>query len=79
MNTLDISKNATYQIIKQTYQYKGRLTITRQHTVNGAANWQDIFKVFTAPEQYEGEREEALQELKDTGCCEYGGFQIFQY
>lgn len=68
--------NTRYIITKISITYKGRLTITRETVVNPAANCMDVFTILAQPESYEGERQEAIDELKETGITCYHNMMI---
>lgn len=60
--------------IKRTY--KGRLTITKETVVNQNASCMDVLQILAQPEHSEGDRAEALHELKDTGITVYNNQMI---
>lgn len=78
MATLDISDDKTYEIIHTTYTYKGRLTITREHTITRSATWADVMMLLARPERWPGEREDTLEELADCGCASYQHYSIIE-
>lgn len=63
--------NHRYVLTKVTTTYKGRLTITREHVINSNATSMDVFQILSAPETYEGERQEAIDELNDMNITTY--------
>lgn len=65
-----------YIITKITRTYKGRLTITKETVVNQNASCMDVLQILAQPERTEGDRAEALQELKDTGITVYNNQMI---
>ena len=65
-----------YIITKITRTFKGRLTITKETVVNRNATCMDVLQVLAQPERNEGDRAEALQELKDTGITVYNNQMI---
>lgn len=65
-----------YVITKITRTYKGRLTITKETIVNQSATCLDVLQILAQPERNEGDRAEALQELKETGITVYNNQMI---
>ena len=65
-----------YRITKISTTYKGRLTITRETVINFTANCMDVFAIMAQPESYEGERQEAVDELKEMGVTCYRHMMI---
>lgn len=68
-----------YQIIKVTRTHHGTLTITKERTVNHTASQADVDKILSLPESYEGERDEALDDLASGGITNYHGFMIIEH
>ena len=65
-----------FTITKVSTFYKGRCRITREHTVNAAATMADVERILSLPESYDGEREEARQELSVMGITSYAKHMI---
>ena len=65
-----------YELIRITRAYKGRLTITRETTINPAADCLAVMQILARPEKYEGERQEAINELSECGCTVYRHIMI---
>ena len=68
-----------YSIIKITCSYRGRLTVTREHTITDTAHQADVDKLLALPESYDGERAEALDELASMGITSYRGYRIIEH
>lgn len=68
-----------YSIVKITRSYRGRLTVTREHTITDTASQADVDKLLAMPETYEGERAEALDDLASTGITDYHGYRIIEH
>ena len=65
-----------YIITKITRTFKGRLNVTKETVVNQNATCMDVLQILAQPERSEGDRAEALQELKDTGITVYNNQMI---
>ena len=65
-----------YIITQITRTFKGRLTITKETVVNQNASCMDVLQILAEPETYDGERSEALQELKESGITAYHSMMI---
>lgn len=65
-----------YKITKVTRTYKGSCTVTREHTVTSNGTMIDVDHVLSLPEKEPGDREEARDELNETGITCYRGYMI---
>lgn len=68
-----------YSIVKVTRSHRGRLTVTREHTITDTAHQADVDKLLALPESYEGERAEALDDLASMGITSYHGYRIIEH
>ena len=68
-----------YEIIKITRSYKGRCSITREHTITKNGTMKEVEKILSLPEKEPGDREEARAELKETGITCYRGYMIAEH
>ena len=69
----------TYSIFRHTTTYQGHLTIRKEHVISNTATCVDVFGILAKPESYDGERAEAIDDLKTMGVAWYGKFSIIEH
>lgn len=65
-----------YKLTKVTSAYKGNCTITYERTITKRGTMKDVEYILSLPEKEPGDREEARNELKETGITCYHGYMI---
>ena len=68
-----------YQIIRITRTHHGSMTITNEKTIKCAATQADVDQILALPESYDGEREEAVEELSSSVITCYHHYMISEY
>jgi len=68
-----------YSIIKVTNYYRKSCKVYKEHTVTDTASREEVDRILSGPESYDGERAEALEDLATTGITSYLGYMIIEH